>query len=252
MTAIALAHEQVILGGNTPIQGHTTGILKRFMVTNEQRRDQILHLAAVRSCDWLNCLALSFFILQETNLDIWQLSRSHIDIYVPAGSDLPSVLMNTSHVSSTIGAEPVARSITEAGWNLSSLANSTYHGSYHPLYEIDQFVQEVAELNQNIVELHKIGHSTEGREMTAITLSASSIDMTERGRPRPGKLGFVIVGAQHAREVRTFLLVFCLQFLQKSPSGLQQLRRFTLCMPSSRIPPNPGHFDTFSTASWAI
>ena len=212
MTVIVLAHEQVILGGNIPIQGYTIGILKRFMVTNEQRRDQILHLAAVRSCDWLNRLALSFFILQETNLDIWQLSGSHIDIYVPAESDLPSVLMNISHVSSTIGAQPVVRSITEAGWNLSSLANSTYHGNYHPLYEIDQFIQEVAELNRNIVELHKIGHSAEGREMTAITLSASSIEPTQRGRPRPGKLGFVIVGAQHAREVRIFLFVSCLQF----------------------------------------
>jgi len=210
MTTVVLAHEQVILGGNAPIEGHATGILKRFMVTDEQRRDQILHLAAVRSCDWLNRLALSFFILQETNLDIWQLSGSHIDIYVPAESDFPNVLMNISHVSSTIGAQPVVRSITEAGWNLSFMANSTYHGSYHPLYEIDEFTQEVAQLNRNIVKLHKIGHSAEGREMTAITLSTSSIDPTERGRPRSGKLGFVIVGTQHAREVRTFL-VSCMQ-----------------------------------------
>ena len=162
-----------------------------------------------------------------------------------------SVLLNISHVSSIIRAQPVVRSIAEAGWNISSLANSTYHGTYHPLYEIDQFIQKVAELNRNVVKLHRIGHSAEGREMTAITLSTSSINSTERGHPRSGKLGFVIVGTQHAREVRTFLYLVC-NYFNVSPSGLQQLRQFTLSMPSSRIPSNPSHFDTFSTASWAI
>jgi len=103
--------------------------------------------------------------------------------YVSAESDLASVFMNISHVSSTIGAQPV-------GWNLSSLVNPAYHGNYHPLYEIDQFIQEVAELDRNIVKLHKIGHSAEGRGMTVITLSALSINPTGRGRPRPGKPGF--------------------------------------------------------------
>jgi len=114
MTAIVLVHEQIILGGNIPIQGYTIGILKWFMMTNEQQKDQILHLAAVHLCDWLNSLALSFFILQETNLNIWKLSGSHIDIYVPTESDLPSILMNISHVFSTISAQLVVRSITEA------------------------------------------------------------------------------------------------------------------------------------------
>jgi len=35
------------------------------------------------------------------------------------------------------------------------------------------------------------GHSAQGREMTSITLSTLSINPTERGRPRPGKPGFV-------------------------------------------------------------
>jgi len=69
------------------------------------------------------------------------------------------------------------------------------------------------------------GHSAQGREMIAITLSTLSINPTERGHPRPGKPGFGIIGDQHAREVHTFLL---LQSFQKSPSGLQQLRQFTL------------------------
>jgi len=85
--------------------------------------------------------------------------------------------------------------------------------------------------------------------MTAITLSTLSINPTEHGRPRPGKPGFGIVGDQRAREVHTFLL---LQSFQKSPSGLQQLRQFTLCMPSLPILLNPGHFVTFSTVLWVI
>lgn len=253
MVAIVLADEQVILSGNTRIEGHTTGILRRFIVTNEQQRDQILQLATVRPYYLVNHLFLSLFILQEINLDIWQLSGSHIDIYAPAQSDpLPSELMNISHVSSTIGAQPVAYSTVNANWNLPSFANSTYHGNYHPLYEIDEFIQEVAELNPNLVQLHRIGHSAEGREMIAITLSAPSTNPTERGLPGPGKLGFVIVGAQHAREVRTFFIYLIHSSFDTGFSGLQQRRQFTSCMPSSRIPPNPGRFDAFSTASWAI
>jgi len=66
MTAVVLAYDQVILGRNTPIEGHTTGIVRRFMVTDEQRRDQILHLAAVRLYDWLNRLGLSFSCRRPT------------------------------------------------------------------------------------------------------------------------------------------------------------------------------------------
>ena len=126
-------------------------------------------------------------IFQNFDVSASQQIGSHIDIYVSAESDLASVFTNISYVSSTIGAQPVVRSNTEVGWNLSSLVNSAYHGNYRPLYEIDQFIQEVAELDRNIV---KIGYSAEGRGMTAIILSALFINPTGRGRPRPGKSGF--------------------------------------------------------------
>ncbi|KAL9709685.1 hypothetical protein Ac2012v2_007425 [Leucoagaricus gongylophorus] len=224
MVAVVLADEQVILSGNTRIEGHTTGILRRFVVTNEQQRDQILQLAT------------------EINLDIWQLSGSHIDIYAPAQSDpLPSELMNISHVSSTIGAQPVAYSTVNANWNLPSFANSTYHGNYHPLYEIDEFIQEVAELNPNLVQLHRIGHSAEGREMIAITLSAPSTNPTKRGLPGPGKLGFVIVGAQHAREwIATATAIYLVHALVADPSEPRSLRRLLDSFDFHIIPtPNP-------------
>lgn len=63
-------------------------------------------------------------------------------------------------------------------------------------------MQKLAELHPEIVTIHNIGHSAEGREMLALTLSIPSVDTAAHTVPGPGKLGFVIVGAQHAREVR--------------------------------------------------
>ena len=122
-------------------------------------------------------------IFQNFDVSASQQIGSHIDIYVPAESDLASVFMNISHVSSTIGAQPVVRSITEAGFS----CNFSLPQELSPP---DQFIQEVAELDRNIVKLHKIGHSVGGRGMTVITLSALSINPTERGCPKPEKPGF--------------------------------------------------------------
>jgi len=74
-------------------------------------------------------------VFQNFDVSASQQIGPHIDIYVSAESDLASVFMNISHVSSTIGAQPVVRSNTEVGWNLSSLVNSAYHGNYRPLYD---------------------------------------------------------------------------------------------------------------------
>jgi len=41
--------KQVILGGKTPIEGHTTDILKRFMLTNEQRQLCIRVIGSIAS-----------------------------------------------------------------------------------------------------------------------------------------------------------------------------------------------------------
>lgn len=92
-------------------------------------------------------------------------------------------------------------------WNLTSLQNSTYHSMYHPLYEIDNFMEDLAVTYPELVQLVNIGHSAEGREMLAMRISKppSAAGEDEKAHAEHvNKLGFVVSGAQHAREVRSF------------------------------------------------
>lgn len=150
---------------------------------------------------------------KEHDLDIWQISssQSRIDIYSPSPSQpLPLSLISISHTSSNISASvPLQESPPSPGalpskWNLTSLENSTYHSSYHPLWEVDAFIHELARLYPETASVFELGHSAEGREMWGLKISRQS-SANESATP---KLGFVITGAQHAREVRSFLS-FC-------------------------------------------
>jgi extracellular matrix protein 14 len=145
--------------------------------------------------------------VQENDADIWQLTDSHVDIFNPLSKEpLPSELTSMNHAVSVIEEQKTHFYPTSAEWELDSFTNSTYHQEYHPLFEIDEFMKELAELHPDIVKLHYIGHSAEGREMLAMTFSSPSVNSTASRIPGPGKLGFVIVGAQHAREVRQIFL----------------------------------------------
>lgn len=62
--------------------------------------------------------------------------------------------------------------------------------------EIEEFVRAMARMYPDLVEVVYIGHSAEGREMTALRISRSN----PKAKAKPG---FVLNGAQHAREVRT-------------------------------------------------
>ena len=92
----------------------------------------------------------------------------------------------------------------ETIWDINTLANTTYHTGYHPLHEIEEFMEDLAITYPDIVQLDYIGHSGEGREMLAIRLSKPTSNITsEDGNAfNVKKSGFVITGAQHAREVR--------------------------------------------------
>ena len=83
--------------------------------------------------------------------------------------------------------------------DLSYFENTTFHNEYHPLYEVDEFLEHIAALFPERVTLFELGHSAEGREMYAVRIS-SNADTVVRGGER--RKGFVISGAQHAREVR--------------------------------------------------
>jgi hypothetical protein len=102
--------------------------------------------------------------------------------------------------------------IHPSSWNLSSLENSTFHSTYHPLYEIDEFVLGLAELHPSTVKVVELGHSGEGREMLGMVISSGPVQNKTTGQDQrkerkkgtidpEKKLGFVIIGAQHAREV---------------------------------------------------
>ncbi len=64
-------------------------------------------------------------------------------------------------------------------------------------------MQDLASVHPDIVQLQYIGHSAEGREMIAMKLSKPSPNTTNEDgyASSTKKAGFVIVGAQHSREV---------------------------------------------------
>jgi len=57
--------------------------------------------------------------------------------------------------------------------------------------------------------------------------------------------------SMHVRYALSFLCLVGIPF-KRAPVDCNSLQQFTLCMPSSPIFLNPGHFVTFSTVSWAI
>ena len=112
---------------------------------------------------------------------------------MPEAGTLP--LSRPEHLASSYG-----------NWNLTSLSNTTYHAFYHPLSEIENFMEDLATAHPSLVQLVPLGHSGEGREMVGLKISKdaspSPFLQSQSGRSSSTKkLGFVITGAQHAREV---------------------------------------------------
>ena len=66
-------------------------------------------------------------------------------------------------------------------------------------------MRELQSIRPDLVKLHELGHSGLGREMYGLTISKDK-KSARRGNGQAlrnrAKLGFVILGAQHAREVR--------------------------------------------------
>ena len=89
---------------------------------------------------------------------------------------------------------PEHRAERAAGWDLSSLSNTTFHTAYRTIDEIGTFVKDLLNLYPNQVRLVPIGHSAENREMVALEISSNNTSVKK-------KSGFVITGTQHAREV---------------------------------------------------
>lgn len=116
----------------------------------------------------------------------------------------------------------------ETAWNM-SFSTSTFHSSYHPLPEIQEFVSALANEHPDLVEVVNIGSTGEQREMTALKISNTPKPVLgqKNGASARQKGAVVIMGAQHAREVR-FLrgdLGHAQSLIPSlSVSGLQSLR----------------------------
>ncbi|KAG7095009.1 hypothetical protein E1B28_005803 [Marasmius oreades] len=161
-------------------------------------------------------------LAEAHGLDIWHLSLSQAHIFEPFDKNilrgLPDALQVIPHEVSYIPSANASTTSQMDEWDLSSLANTTYHSAYHPLHEINSFIHQLAEIFPTKVEVVELGHSALGREMYALKLTSGSPDDRSKDnerkpkppkRDKPGKereldpnkkLGFVIVGAQHARE----------------------------------------------------
>ncbi|THU92100.1 hypothetical protein K435DRAFT_967814 [Dendrothele bispora CBS 962.96] len=191
-----------------PTSLNRTGTLHRFTLDNSHDLKEIINDAL------------------SHDLDIWRITQTHVDIYFPVTdtpreSPLPWSLRTSSRIVNPIyhsNVEPSPLGSLSGSavdqWNLSSLTNTSYHSVYHPLYEIDSFVHEMAKAYPEEASVVHLGHSAEGREMLGLKLARvppenNDDDKPEKGPEKPGKertldptkkLGFVIMGAQHARE----------------------------------------------------
>jgi extracellular matrix protein 14 len=146
-------------------------------------------------------------------LDIWQVTPDHVDIYFPAPtSPSSSRIIAYPHSSTLIPIPPPSppsysqtQTKTNPPTNWTSLPPlfSPYHTSYHPLFEIDSFLYALEREHPELVEVFRVGISGEGRDLLGVRISKGGGGRRGVGKKAGGKMGFVITGAQHAREVST-------------------------------------------------
>ena len=110
-------------------------------------------------------------------------------------------------------------------WDVVSPSNATFHGQYHPLEEIESFVRDLSAAYPRQLSVVRLGHSGEGREMFALEISSDTLGGgvgggghvshdsnpqivlgKKKGKPISSDpcCGFLITGAQHAREVSIY------------------------------------------------
>jgi extracellular matrix protein 14 len=151
-------------------------------------------------------------------LDVWHAGRSYIDIYSPSGAlGLPRDLEDLPHTTTFVSQPPrleedeSTEELKSKVWNLTTLNNSTYHERYHTASEIKQFLGQLVQLHPNTTSLSRIGLSYLDRDILALSISSphgvAEIEKKKKKKKKKhhrgsGKMDFVIVGAQHAREVR--------------------------------------------------
>lgn len=138
--------------------------------------------------------------IQQHDLDVWLAHDQYADIYFPHLDAYTSSADALEGVSSSHAPQLIPSDLKPSlhtpfdDWSSLQYLNSTFHDSYHPLYELEQFIREIAEQYPDLVSIQDLGHSALGREMVGLKVSKPS----DTGAMKPA---FVIAGASHAREV---------------------------------------------------
>ncbi|KAL4247356.1 Inactive metallocarboxypeptidase ECM14 [Abortiporus biennis] len=179
---------------NAPfVSAEQNGILRRFRIDNLHERDVTTILDQA----------------ENAGADVWQVTHKHMDVFIPRSQQLSRFAPHTYELSYTDTIIPPSSLYPNATqeslkpWNLSSLSNSTFHAGYHQLSDIDRFIVEMADLYPDLVNIVNIGHSAEGREMFALEISKDKtfqMHGNNTGHDLGKKVGFLVTGAQHARE----------------------------------------------------
>ncbi|KIP09376.1 hypothetical protein PHLGIDRAFT_126383 [Phlebiopsis gigantea 11061_1 CR5-6] len=161
-----------------------------------QDSSAVLRRVAVNSTRHERSTRVILDAAQAADVDIWHVAHDYIDLYMPSESRGASAFSSheleyTDHLLPSSLLHPHKHPFSL--WNLSSLSNTTFHEVYHPLGDIETFASQLLELYPRNVRVVPIGHSAENREMFALEIAKDFGSIRK-------KTGFVITGAQHARE----------------------------------------------------
>ncbi|KAF8483597.1 hypothetical protein DFH94DRAFT_722874 [Russula ochroleuca] len=214
---IFLLYTAILFSWAIPVDDDS-GIIYRFSPASSNEIEELLSWAELR--EW----------------DLWQTSRSYVDVYFPrraiAEAELgllpfhlpPSTSHRVDKDNRTSSCTPALRAerappcssspIAATRWDVVSPSNATFHAQYHPLDEIQSFVRDLAAAYPQQVAIVPLGHSGQGREMFALEISAagasrgshdqnSQVVLDGKGKVGEGaspRCGFLVTGAQHARE----------------------------------------------------
>ncbi|KAK7689355.1 hypothetical protein QCA50_007146 [Cerrena zonata] len=193
ITGCVASPEQEILSSKHDSRiGNNSPTLRRFHLDLGSKRD-VLEL---------------FDSIKLSGVDVWHVAENHVDVLLTESHDHPQLDLEGSPIpyTDTVLLESLykpsaAPSESLEGWDLSSLDNSTLHSNYRRLNEIDQFVEDLVREYPNNVNLVSIGHSAEGREMFALEIVKEKAQgLKDNHTESAKKSGFVLTGAQHARE----------------------------------------------------
>ncbi|KAJ7812482.1 hypothetical protein B0H14DRAFT_3150306 [Mycena olivaceomarginata] len=177
-TSDRAAHDQQVFPTPTP-QPH--GILRRFTQKDSNHLAEVLRLAQVT---FHPPFVAEFCSRDHLSLD----TRPRYLADCDAGNSACRYIFAPSERGEARRLEPqLAR-------------NSTFHSTFRRQSETDEFIQELARLYSESVTIVQLGHTAEGREMLGTKISTSAL--VPGMKSAAPKLGFVVLGPQHAREWR--------------------------------------------------